>query len=94
METLAEQMRQENATAFEAIKQELTDNVVKDIRSYGKSQVNTYTNENGISHHNLYGWYVNHAFRIPVKEHFKALGFVVIECTTSGGSHIGYRITL
>ena len=83
-------MRQENATAFEAIKQEL----VKDIRSYGESKVNTYTNEKGISHHNLYGWYVDQAFRIPVKEHFKALGFVVIECTTPGGSHIGYRITL
>lgn len=94
MATLAEQMRQENAAAFEAIKQELTDKVVKDIRSYGESKVNTSTNEKGISHHNLYGWYVNLAFRIPVKEHFKALGFVVIECTSPGGSHIGYRITL
>ena len=94
MATLAEQMRQENAAKFEAIKQELTDKVVNDIRNYGESKVNTYTDEKGISHHNIYGWYVNQAFRIPVKEHFKALGFVVIECTTPGGSHIGYQITL
>ena len=87
-------MRQENAAAFEAIKQELTDKVIKDIRDLGESKVNTYTKEKCISHHNLYGWYVDQAFRIPVKEHFKALGFVVIECTSPGGSHIGYRITL
>ena len=94
MATLADQIRQENAEKFEAIKQELTDKVVNDIRSYGESKVNTFTDEKGIGHHNIYGWYVNQSFRIPVKEHFEALGFVVTECITPRGSHIGYRITL
>lgn len=95
MEKLADKLRKENKESFGSIKDELTTIVVERIKKYGDCEVHTYKSCKGVEVDSYYGIFVDSSFRYSVKEHFKALGFVVTETFIGyGSSHCGWMIQL
>ncbi len=95
MENLADKLRKESNEKFKTIEKELTDIVVDHIKKYGECKVHTYKSCKGIEVDHYYGIFVDKSFRNSVKEHFKALGFVVTETFIGyGSSHCGWMIQL
>lgn len=98
MENLADKLRKENANKFEQIKQELTEKVISDIQKYGDGCVYLSTSISGDKVGERKGanegFEINKDYRIAVKEHFKNLGFVVIDCVSPGGRLFGYMVEL
>ena len=95
MANLADELRKENSEKFNVIKEELTNLIVEQIRKYGHCKVLTYKTCKGVEVDNYYGIFVDVAFRVPVKEHFESLGFVVKDRYIGyGNTHAGYDIML
>ncbi len=92
---LADELRRESESAFESIKQKLTDMVVEHIRKSGHISMCVYTDEKeGIKVHNYYGIYIDKSFRVAAIKHFKELGFKVSEDFFLGGAPKSITIIL
>ena len=98
METLAEQMRNENAQNFEQIKDELKEKVVGDIKKFGDGGIYLSTSISldkvGRRVGQNEGFEINKDYRIAAKDYFKSLGFVVLDCVSPAGNLFGYKVML
>ena len=91
---LADKMRQDCDNKFNAIKDELTNIVVKHIQEFGYARVFTYTSEREVKE-NWQGIWTDKAYRTAIKTHYENLGFVVQTRYIGGSSQIsGYDIML
>lgn len=98
MERIADKMRIENAENFDKIKKELTEKIVNDIRNFGDAGIYLSTSiplgKVGDRKGSFEGWEINKDFRIAAKEYYLQQGFVVIDCVSSAGNLLGYKIQL